>query len=95
MRRQLMTAVLFGTLFSACGGAAVIVEGPPPPRYAVIGVAPGPGYVWTEGYWDLHGSRWVWAPGRWLRPPRAHTVWVGSEWRREGSHWRYHRGFWR
>ena len=32
---------------------------PPTPRVAPgpIGVAPGPGYVWTNGYWDWVGSR--------------------------------------
>jgi len=96
MRAKMLTAVLFmaGSLFTGCGGAVVIAE-PPPPRYGVIGVAPGPGFVWTEGFWDLRGGAWVWAPGRWVRPPRAGAVWVAPAWRHEGPHWRYHKGYWR
>jgi hypothetical protein len=38
------------------GPPAPIVTGP-------IGVAPYPGWVWTDGFYDWNGSRWVWAPG--------------------------------
>jgi WXXGXW repeat (2 copies) len=97
MKRKLWaaSAVLFGTLLTSCGGYVVASYGPPPPRYGAIGYAPGPGYVWTEGYWNLAGGSWVWAPGRWLRPPRPHSVWVAPEWRREGRGYRFHRGRWR
>ncbi|MEI9974771.1 MAG: hypothetical protein WDO73_23630 [Ignavibacteriota bacterium] len=30
----------------------------------------------TEGFYDYRGGRYVWVPGRWMRPPRAHAVWV-------------------
>ena len=97
MKPKWMAAAIMiaGTLMSACAGGAVVVEGPPPPRYGVVGVAPGPGFIWVEGFWDLRGSRWAWAPGRWVRPPRARTVWVAPEWRHEGSRWRFHKGYWR
>lgn len=91
--------VLAGSLLTACGGgyggSYYVQYGPPAPRYAVVGVAPGPGYVWTQGYWDWRGHNWAWVEGRWLRPPRAHAVWVAPEWRREGSRYRFHRGYWR
>ncbi len=55
MKRHILTGalVLMGAVLSACagGGAYYVRSGPPAPRYAVIGVAPGPGYVWTNGYW--------------------------------------------
>lgn len=98
MRHKLLTAAFLtvGTLFTACAGSgAVVIVDPPAPRYGVVGVAPGPGFVWVEGFWNLRGSAWVWAPGRWVRPPRPGAVWVGSAWRHEGAHWRYHRGYWR
>jgi hypothetical protein len=90
------TAVLFGTILTACGGGYVVAAyGPPPPRYGVVGYAPGPGYVWTEGFWNLSGSSWVWVGGRWMRPPHPHAVWVGPEWRREGRGYHYYKGYWR
>jgi hypothetical protein len=96
-RKLLMSAFLVaGSLFTACAGSgAVIIVDPPAPRFGVVGVAPGPGFVWTEGYWNLRGAAWVWAPGRWVRPPRHGAVWVGAAWRHEGAHWRYHHGYWR
>jgi len=98
MKHKLLTAafLMAGTLFTACAGSgAVVIVDPPAPRYGVIGVAPGSGFIWVEGFWDLRGGSWVWAPGRWVRPPRPGAVWVGSAWRHEGAHWRYHRGYWR
>ena len=97
MRRFLWGAVLVagGVLTACAGGGYGMAYGPPAPRYVVVGVAPGPGYLWTDGFWDLRGGRWVWAEGRWMRPPRRGAMWVHSEWRHEGNRWRFHRGYWR
>ena len=98
MKRLLLAAafVMAGTFLPGCaGGGAYVAYGPPAPRYGVIGVAPGPGYVWTEGFWDLRGGSWVWVGGHWMRPPRARAVWVRPEWRHEGNRWRFHDGHWR
>ncbi|HEX3877536.1 MAG TPA: hypothetical protein VHW24_11155 [Bryobacteraceae bacterium] len=96
-RNLLVGALLFaGTVLTGCaGGSFVVATGPPAPRYGVVGVAPGPGYMWTEGFYDLRGSNWVWVPGAWRRPPRAGRVWVTPAWSHEGNRWRFHRGHWR
>jgi YXWGXW repeat-containing protein len=91
-------AIVLGTVLSACGGYAsgfVAYGPPPPPRYGVIGVAPGPGYIWTDGYWNRVGGSWAWVGGRWAVPPRGRRVWVRPEWRAEGNRYRFHRGYWR
>lgn len=90
------TVLALGALMSACAGGVYYASyAPPPPRYAAVGVAPGPGYVWTAGYWNWTGGNWGWVEGRWVRPPRAHAVWVAPEWRREGGRYRFYRGRWR
>jgi len=65
---------------------------PPPPAYVAgpVGVAPGPGYVWVDGYWNWVGGRWVWVPGAWVLPPHGHRVWVAPaiDFRWHGGHWR-------
>jgi len=30
-------------------------------------VAPGPGYIWTPGYWRWNGATCVWVSGAWVR----------------------------
>jgi len=98
MKRNLLAAglALAGAVFTGCaGGAYVVAAGPPAPRYGVMGYAPGPGYVWTEGFYDLRGRSWVWVPGAWRRPPRAGRIWVAPVWARAGTGWRFHRGYWR
>jgi hypothetical protein len=53
---------------------------PPPPQVEVVGVAPGPGYIWLGGYWNWEGGRHVWVPGRWDVPPRGYHTWVAHRW---------------
>jgi hypothetical protein len=91
--------VLLGTVLSACGGGYgggyYAGYAPPPPRYGVVGVAPGPGYVWTNGYWGRRGSQWYWRDGRWARPPHRGARWEEPRWERDGHGYRFHRGYWR
>ena len=92
------TMALGALLSTACAGGGVYAARfgpPPPPRYGIVGVAPSPGYVWTDGFWDRRGSQWVWIGGTWQRPPRARAVWVPHAWRQERGGWRFHRGHWR
>lgn len=62
LRKSALTAVLLGsTALLGCGGGyyragVVIGPPPPPPVYGAVGYAPGPEYVWTDGYYDLRGS---------------------------------------
>jgi hypothetical protein len=42
---------------------------PPPYAYRARGMAPGPGYVWVDGYWVFRGNHWHWVSGHWVRPP--------------------------
>ena len=100
MRKKFLGgAVLLVVAFLAgCGGGyrySYVSYGPPAPRYGVVGVAPGPGFVWVDGYWGWRGGRYEWVAGRWARPPRPGAVWVRPEWRQEPHGWRFHDGHWR
>ena len=100
MRQKLLAGafVVSAAILSGCAGGGVYYASyaPPAPRYyAPVGVAPGPGFVWTNGYWDWRGRNWAWVEGRWMRPPHARAVWVAPEWRHEGRGYRFHRGYWR
>jgi hypothetical protein len=74
------------------------IEAPPPPPRPdiVIGVSPGPDYVWIGGYWDGSPGHYTWVGGRWDHPPHAHGQWMAPHWDR-GTDGHYHqtKGEWR
>jgi len=94
----LMGTVLLGTILTGCapGGGYVSARlgPPPPPRYGIIGVTPGPGYMWTDGYWEPRGGRWYWVGGSWRRPPRGRRHWVPNQWHQDRGRYRMRRGRW-
>ena len=94
---MLLAVGFAGLMLAACGPGYVgmRVGPPPPPVYGYAGVAPGPGYVWTDGFWDLRGGRWAWVNGRWMRPPRPRAVWVAPYWAPRGGRYYFHSGHWR
>lgn len=102
-RNALLSAVLLGSAaLAGCGGygpysyrSGYIPPPPPAPYVGVLGYAPGPGYVWTDGFYDLRGGRWFWVGGRWVRPPRAHATYVRPYWEPYARGYRFHRGYWR
>ena len=66
------------------------IGAPPPPRVYARPVAPGPGYVWVDGYWYPVNGHYVWHRGYWTQPPYGGAIWVGPRW--EGG--RYYNGYW-
>ncbi|MEY5097986.1 MAG: hypothetical protein RJA36_705 [Pseudomonadota bacterium] len=66
---------------------------PPPPRVEYRGLAPGPSYVWIDGFWNWGGVRFEWVPGYWVVPSPG-RVWVPPVWRRDGDRWRSDGGRW-
>lgn len=55
----------------------VVTQAPPAVRVESQTVIPGPGYVWTPGYWRWTGTDYVWVSGSWVMPPQP-TACVGS-----------------
>ena len=73
-------------------GPGYYVAAPPhPPPVAYYAPAPGPGYVWVDGYHYPVGPRWAWRSGYWARHPYAGAYWVGPRYYR---HY-YYGGYWR
>lgn len=100
-RNVLLSAVLAASsMLASCAPHAYVaayVPGPPERPYAVgaVGYAPGPGYVWADGFWDLRGGRWAWAPGYWTHAPRRHAYWAPAHWGQTNHRWRRIDGRWR
>jgi WXXGXW repeat (2 copies) len=98
MKRYLAGLVLAGALCAGAASAAEVVvriAPPPPVHVGVIGVAPGPGYIWTPGYHEWVGSRYMWHEGVWALPPRPHAHWVEHRWEHRNGGYVFVRGHWR
>lgn len=68
-------------------------EPPPLPRNEIIGVAPGPDYVWIAGFWNWGGRQYDWTPGHWEHRREGYH-WAPHHWEHEGDHWHAHGGRW-
>jgi WXXGXW repeat (2 copies) len=91
MKKALFT-ILMGVQFMAAQVSVGIQIGPPPPPrvYRVHPLAPGPDYIWLDGYWYADGRRWRWHDGYWTRAPYAGARWIAP--RYESS--RFFNGYW-
>jgi hypothetical protein len=65
----------------------LVTRAPPEVRVEAETVSPGPGYVWTRGYWRWNGADYVWVPGGWVERPRPAAVWVAGHWVRRPGGW--------
>ncbi|HEX5354018.1 MAG TPA: YXWGXW repeat-containing protein [Rhodanobacteraceae bacterium] len=78
-------------------GIGVSVGVPPPvlPVYAQP-LAPGPGYIWTPGYWawDPAYGDYYWVPGAWVLPPEIGLLWTPGWWGWSAGYYRWHPGYW-
>jgi hypothetical protein len=97
-RYSLITAILiFGALVyiqcATSGGyvttpveaPALKVENRPP--------APGPAYVWVEGYWAWNGHSYVWKKGKWVKR-KPDYVWKKGHWKSTPRGWKWVPGKW-
>jgi hypothetical protein len=74
-------------------GISVRIGPPPLPVYAQP-ICPGPGYMWTPGYWawsDDDGYYWV--PGTWVVAPVG-MLWTPGYWGWGGGLYVWHAGYW-
>jgi len=80
----------------AQAGVFVSVSFAPPvlPVYVQPAI-PGPGYIWTPGYWayDEDGG-YYWVPGTWVLPPYAGALWTPGYWGWAGGVYVFHTGYW-
>ena len=69
-------------------------EAPPPlPEYDQPPL-PGPGYMWTPGYWAWNNDDYYFVPGTWVQPPHPGVLWTPGYWAYDGGAYRFHRGYW-
>ena len=71
------------------------VAPPPLPFYAQPPI-PGPGFLWTPGYWAWSDfdSDYYWVPGTWVRAPRVGFLWTPAWWGWGPGGYFFHAGYW-
>jgi hypothetical protein len=69
--------------------------GPPPIPVYVQPVCPGPGYMWTPGYWAYDPDNgYFWVPGTWVLAPAPGLYWTPGYWGWSGTVFIFHAGYW-
>jgi hypothetical protein len=70
-------------------------EPPPPLPYYEQPRCPGPGYIWTPGYWSYNGDGgYYWVPGTWAQPPQQDVYWTPGFWAWSGNAYVFRTGYW-
>jgi len=74
-------------------GISVRIGPPALPVYAQP-ICPGPGYMWTPGYWGWNDDGgYYWVPGTWLIAPVG-MLWTPGYWGWGGGFYAWHAGYW-
>ena len=75
-------------------GISIRVGPPPLPVYDQP-LCPGPGYIWTPGYWAYDPTDgYYWVPGTWVEPPEPGLLWTPGYWGWSDGLFSWHAGYW-
>jgi hypothetical protein len=74
-------------------GVSVGIAPPPLPIYEQPPI-PGPGYLWTPGYWAWGPEGYYWIPGTWVFPPTIGFLWTPPWWGWSDGFYLWHGGYW-
>ena len=92
-----LAALLFAGLPLASTSAYVAVSvGIAPPAIPIYTqpYCPGPGYIWTPGYWAYSDFGYYWVPGVWVYPPQIGFLWTPGYWGYRGGSYAFNDGYW-
>ena len=78
---------------SVAVGIAIRIGPPPLPVYAQP-LCPGPGYLWTPGYWAYGAAGYYWVPGTWVLPPEPGLLWTPGYWAFNDGVYLWNAGYW-
>jgi hypothetical protein len=92
-----LAALMFSVSAASFAGVFVGISvrvGPPAlPVYAQP-ICPGPGYLWTPGYWAWNDDGgYYWVPGTWVLAPVG-MLWTPGYWGWGGGFYAWHAGYW-
>jgi hypothetical protein len=73
----------------------IVADRPPPPLPDTDQTPlPGPGFIWTPGYWAWNNQDYYWSPGAWVEPPQSGLLWTPPYWAWEDGVYVFHAGAW-
>jgi WXXGXW repeat (2 copies) len=55
---------------------------------------PGPGYIWTPGFWGYGPDGYYWVPGTWVEPPTVGLLWTPGYWGWRDGFYVWNAGYW-
>ena len=74
-------------------GVNITIEPPELPVYDQPEI-PGPGYIWTPGYWAWGDDGYYWVPGTWVEPPVVGVLWTPGYWGWRDGVYIWNAGYW-
>lgn len=74
-------------------GISITIAPPPLPVYEQPAI-PGPGYLWTPGYWAYGPDGYFWVPGTWVMPPEQGLLWTPGYWGWSDGLFVWNQGYW-
>jgi hypothetical protein len=91
-----LATALVAALPLAANAAVVISVSLVPPALPVYvqPAMPGPGYLWTPGYWAWNGAGYYWVPGTWVLAPSPGLLWTPGYWGWVNGAYIWHGGYW-
>jgi len=96
--RSLLIILLLMSLSAALYAQVGIIVSFGPPALPVYAqpLCPGPGYLWTPGYWawDPDFNDYYWVPGTWILPPEVSFLWTPGYWGWNGAGFIFYEGYW-
>lgn len=91
----LTAALVFPSTSSAQVAVGVSIRiGPPALPVYPQPICPGPGYIWTPGYWAYGPDGYYWVPGTWVVAPAVGLLWTPGYWGFADGLYVWHAGYW-
>jgi len=91
---MVVLAVLLVPMAAQAAVAISVGFAPPPIPIYDQPIIPGPGYLWTPGYWAWGPEGYYWVPGVWVEPPAVDLLWTPGWWGWGGDAFLWNAGYW-
>jgi hypothetical protein len=92
-----LAVLLFVAILPASSSAYVAVSvaiAPPAIPVYQQPYCPGPGYIWTPGYWAYSDFGYYWTPGVWVLAPQIGFLWTPGYWGYRNGGYYFNDGYW-